>query len=166
MDLLDRPLPDFRLCDDQGREVTPATFAGHWTVLYAYPKDATPGCTREACDFRDAWPRITALGVKVYGLSRDSVRSHAAFIVRQSLPFPLICDPDAALLRPLGAFGPKVLYGRTMEGVIRSTFLVDPEGLVRHVWPKVRVAGHVAEVLTRLSDLMAGRTEAPGTRRR
>lgn len=153
MDLIGKPFPDFVLADETGRTVTRESLKGHWTVLYAYPKDATPGCTTEACDFRDAWPRLQAAGARVYGISRDPARSHQAFIAKQSLPFPLLSDPEADLLRRLGAFGKKLLYGRETEGIIRSTFLVDPGGILRHVWPKVKVAGHVAEVLARLEAL-------------
>jgi len=153
MILTGNPLPPFSLLDDQDTTVTPATFAGAWTVLYAYPKDATPGCTTEACDFRDNWARVQAAGAKVYGLSRDSVASHQNFVAKQDLPFPLLSDPDKTLLTPLGAFGKKVMYGKEVEGIIRSTFLVDPQGIVRFVWPKVSVKGHVEAVLLKLAEL-------------
>lgn len=154
MSLLGSPLPTFSLLDDEGRTVTPETLKGCWTVLYAYPKDATPGCTTEACDFRDHWGRVQALGAQVYGISRDSAASHQKFRAKQALPFPLLVDKDAELLRPLGAFGKKVMYGKEVEGILRSTFLVDPAGIVRHVWPKVSVKGHVEEVLGVLSGLV------------
>jgi len=148
-----QPLPPFSLADDRGGIVTPATLAGAWTVLYAYPKDATPGCTVEACDFRDHWARVQAAGARVYGISRDTVASHQKFVAKQELPFPLLSDPDKALLGPLGAWGRKVMYGKEMDGIIRSTFLVDPAGVVRHVWPKVSVKGHVEAVLAKLAEL-------------
>ena len=147
------PLPPFSLQDDQGHPVTTQDFKGHWTVLYAYPKDSTPGCTTEACDFRDSWTRVQSLGAQVYGISRDSLKSHQNFIAKQDLPFRLLSDPDLALLKPLGAFGRKLMYGKEVEGIIRSTFLVDPKGLIRHVWPKVSVKGHVQDVLDVLSKL-------------
>jgi peroxiredoxin Q/BCP len=153
MSLIGQPLPPFSLSDDQGATVTPATLAGAWTVLYAYPKDATPGCTTEACDFRDNWARVQAAGAKVYGISKDSVASHQKFRANQQLPFPLLADPDKTLLAPLGAFGRKVMYGKEVEGIIRSTFLVDPKGIIRHVWPKVSVKGHVQAVLDTLEKL-------------
>ncbi|MBI4912473.1 MAG: peroxiredoxin [Acidobacteria bacterium] len=152
--MVGKALPDFDLEDDLGNRVTPATLRGGWTVIYAYPKDNTPGCTTEACDFRDHWSRVQALGAQVYGLSRDSVKSHQGFIAKHSLPFRLLSDPEASLLKALGAFGRKVMYGREMEGIIRSTYLVDPKGIVRHAWPKVSVRGHVEEVLEKLKDLM------------
>ncbi len=147
-----QPLPAFALQDDQGQTVTPATLRGRWTVLYAYPKDHTPGCTTEACDFRDAWSRLQALGVQVYGLSRDSLKSHQSFIEKHELPFRLLSDPEAQLLRALGAFGAKRMYGKTVEGILRSTYLVDPEGIVRQIWSNVRVQGHVQTVLAWLAE--------------
>lgn len=146
-------LPDFELLDDQGATVTAAGLRGHWTVIYAYPKDNTPGCTTEACDFRDAWARVEALGARVYGISKDSVKSHQGFIAKQGLPFRLLSDPEAKLLKALGAYGRKVMYGKEMEGIIRSTFLVDPTGAIRKAWPKVSVKGHVQAVLEALEAL-------------
>ncbi|WP_257310064.1 peroxiredoxin [Geothrix fuzhouensis] len=151
--LVGQPLPAFSLQDDQGTTVTAADLKGHWTVLYAYPKDSTPGCTTEACDFRDNLARVQSLGAQVYGLSRDSLKSHQNFIAKQSLPFRLLSDPDRTLLEPLGAFGKKMMYGKEVEGIIRSTFLIDPKGVIRHVWPKVSVKGHVQDVLDTLKKL-------------
>jgi len=147
MSLTGKPLPAFSLQDDLGGTVTDQDLKGSWIVLYAYPKDNTPGCTTEACDFRDNWAQVQALGVKVYGISKDSVKTHQGFITKQGLPFRLLSDPDAVLLKALGAFGRKVMYGKEMEGIIRSTLVVDPEGVIRQVWPKVSVKGHVQEVL-------------------
>lgn len=154
--LLGHPFPAFSLQDDQGATLTAKDFKGRWTVLYAYPKDSTPGCTTEACDFRDNLARVQSLGAQVYGISRDSLKSHQNFIAKQSLPFRLLSDPDTALLKALGAFGKKVMYGKEVEGIIRSTFLIDPKGIVRHVWPKVSVKGHVAEVIEVLAGLQKG----------
>ena len=147
------PLPPVALKDDQDATVTHATLAGSWAVIYAYPRDATPGCTTEACDFRDNWARVQAAGARVYGISRDSAASHQKFAAKQELPFPLLSDPDKTLLAPLGAFGRKVMYGKETEGIIRSTFLIDPKGVIRHVWPKVSVQGHVQAVLEKLAEL-------------
>ena len=152
--LVGQPLPPFTLQDDQGATVTNADLRGAWTVLYAYPKDSTPGCTTEACDFRDNLTRVQALGAKVYGISRDSLKSHQNFKTKQSLTFPLLSDPDCTLLKPLGAFGKKIMYGKEVEGILRSTFLVDPKGILRHVWPKVSVKGHVQDVLDTLAKLV------------
>ena len=153
MSLVGQPFPAFSLQDDQGRTWTGKDLRGRWTVLYAYPKDSTPGCTTEACDFRDAFPRLGQLGAQVLGISRDSLKSHQNFIAKQALPFRLLSDPETALLKPLGAFGKKMMYGKEVEGILRSTFLVDPDGIVRHVWPKVSVKGHVAEVMEVLQGL-------------
>ncbi len=151
--LLGHPLPAFSLQDEQGATVTAKDFQGHWTVLYAYPKDSTPGCTTEACDFRDNLARVESLGAQVYGISRDSLKSHLNFIAKQSLPFHLLSDPDCALLKPLSAWGMKSMYGKAFEGILRSTFLIDPKGVIRHIWPKVSVKGHVADVLEALGSL-------------
>ena len=153
--MIDTAFPAFSLRDDQGRTVTRETWAGSWVVLYAYPKDSTPGCTTEACDFRDNWARVQALGAKVYGISRDSLKSHQNFVAKQALPFSLLSDPEATLLRALGAFGKKVMYGKEVEGIIRSTFLIDPKGVIRQVWPKVSVKGHVEGVIQALQNLQA-----------
>lgn len=153
MTLVGQALPAFSLSDDQGRTVTNVDLLGQWTVLYAYPKDNTPGCTTEACDFRDNWARVQALGAKVYGISRDSAKSHQGFIGKQKLPFGLLSDPDTQLLKALGAFGKKLMYGKEVEGIIRSSFLIDPKGVIRHVWPKVSVKGHVQAVLETLERL-------------
>ena len=153
MTLVGSQFPAFSLQDDQGNLATEKTFHGHWTILYAYPKDSTPGCTTEACDFRDNWARVQSLGAQVYGISRDALKSHQNFITKQELPFRLLSDPELELLKPLGAFGKKVMYGKEMEGIIRSTFLIDPQGVIRHVWPKVSVKGHVQDVLETLTRL-------------
>ncbi len=153
--MIDTAFPAFSLLDDQGRTVSRETWTGSWVVLYAYPKDSTPGCTTEACDFRDNWARVQALGAKVYGISRDSLKSHQNFIAKQALPFSLLSDPEATLLRALGAFGKKVMYGKEVEGIIRSTFLIDPKGVIRQVWPKVSVKGHVEAVIQALQNLQA-----------
>jgi peroxiredoxin Q/BCP len=151
--LIGNPLPAFSLQDDQDATVSAKDFKGHWTVLYAYPKDSTPGCTTEACDFRDNLARVQSLGAQVFGISRDSLKSHQNFITKQSLPFRLLSDPDCTLLKPLGAFGKKSMYGREFDGILRSTFLIDPKGIIRHTWPKVSVKGHVDAVIEMLRAL-------------
>jgi thioredoxin-dependent peroxiredoxin len=153
MILIDKPIPAFSLSDDQGATVTSKDFQGQWTVLYAYPKDATPGCTTEACDFRDNFARVKKLGAQVFGISRDSLKSHQNFIAKQELPFRLLSDPETQLLKVLGAFGKKMMYGKEVEGIIRSTFLIDPKGVIRFIWPKVSVKGHVDEVMEKLKEL-------------
>jgi peroxiredoxin Q/BCP len=158
-ELIGTKFPHFALSDDQGVAITQKDFSGKWTVLYAYPKDSTPGCTTEACDFRDNWSRVKALGAQVYGISKDNQKSHQNFITKQELPFRLLSDPEKTLLTPLGAFGKKIMYGKEVEGIIRSTFLMDPKGVIRHVWPKVSVKGHVEQVLKTLKDLQIAMIE-------
>lgn len=153
MSLIGSPLPAFALSDDQGTSVTNRDLMGQWTVLYAYPKDSTPGCTTEACDFRDNFARLKKAGAQVYGISRDSLKSHQNFIAKQELPFRLLSDPDKELLAPLGAFGKKIMYGKEVEGIIRATFLIDPKGIIRAHWPKVSVKGHVDAVVESLGSL-------------
>ena len=154
-ELIGKKIPHFSLLDDQGNTVTQKDFIGNWTVLYAYPKDSTPGCTTEACDFRDNLNRVKTMGAHVYGISKDNQKSHQNFITKQELPFHLLSDPEKSLLAPLGAFGKKMMYGKEIEGIIRSTFLIDPQGVIRHAWPKVSVKGHVEEVLKTLKELQA-----------
>ncbi len=138
--------PAFSLKDQGGKTVKLADFAGKHVVLYFYPKDSTPGCTQEACDFRDGHAKLLKKGAVVLGVSPDSEKSHAKFATKYSLPFPLLVDSDHALAEKYGAWGEKVLYGRKFMGIIRSTFLIAPDGKVKRVWPKVKVAGHADEV--------------------
>ena len=145
--------PDFKLESHAGGTVSKKDLAGQWAVIYFYPKDSTPGCTTEACDFRDNWQRVQKAGARVYGVSADTIKSHEKFAANQSLPFPLLSDPDKTMIEAYGAWGEKKMYGRTMMGIIRSTVLIDPKGVVREVWPKVKVAGHVDAVLARLAEL-------------
>ena len=144
------PAPDFHLQDSQGRDVRLAELRGQHVVLYFYPKDNTPGCTQEACDFRDEHPALEAAGARVLGVSPDSAASHQKFTTKYSLPFPLLVDAGHQVCEAYGVWGDKTLYGRTFQGVTRATFLIDPEGRVARVWPKVKVAGHVQEVLQAL----------------
>lgn len=124
-------------------------FKGRKLVLYFYPKDQTPGCTQEACDFRDNMARLTT-GAAVVGVSPDSVASHKKFREKQSIPFPLLSDPDKKTAEAYGAYGEKTMYGKKGMGIIRSTFLIDEEGVVKKAWRAVKVAGHVDEVLEEL----------------
>ena len=142
--------PDFQLKDQAGHEVTLSQFRGRHVVLYFYPKDNTPGCTQEACDFRDEHSALEAAGAVVLGVSPDDAKSHQKFATKFSLPFPLLVDEGHRVAEAYGVWGEKSLYGRTFLGITRATFLIDPEGLLAQVWPKVKVAGHVAELLARL----------------
>ena len=120
------------------------------SILYFYPKDNTPGCTKEACDFRDNLNRLTTKA-RVFGVSPDSIKSHITFKQRQSINFPLLSDPEKKVLEAYGAFGEKKMYGKLVKGVIRSTFILDSEGNVLKKWSPVRVKGHVDKVLEFLS---------------
>ncbi len=147
------PAPTFDLPTDGGGRLSSAALAGKPYVLYFYPKDNTPGCTTESCDFRDNFARIQAAGATVVGVSRDGVRSHDNFKAKYSLPFPLLADTELALHHAAGVWGHKKMYGKDVEGTIRSTFLVDGSGVVRAVWSPVKVKGHVDAVLAALQAL-------------
>jgi len=147
------PAPDFTLPDDSGREVTLSDLRGQPVILYFYPKDNTPGCTTEACDFRDNMARATSRGAVVLGISPDSVASHVRFKDKHDLPFPLLADTEHTVAELYGVWGRKKMYGKTFLGLVRSTFLIDSEGIVARVWPRVKVKGHVDEVLEALEEL-------------
>ncbi len=148
-----RPAPDFDLPSSDGGRVRLSDLKGKTVVLYFYPKDSTPGCTREACSFRDSQARLKKRGVVVLGVSPDSLPSHDKFREKYSLNFPLLSDADKAVAKKYGAFGEKVLYGKRTMGIIRSTFIIDGQGVVRRVFPKVKVDGHVDEVVKALAEL-------------
>ena len=145
--------PDFALVDAKGQKVSLSEFAGKDVVLYFYPKDDTPGCTREACGFRDLKREFDAIGATILGVSKDSVTSHGRFTSKYGLTFPLVSDPTGRILEAYGVWKEKSLYGRTALGVDRSTFLIDREGVVRKVWHGVKVDGHVDEVLAAVKAL-------------
>lgn len=125
-------------------------YAGRWLVLYFYPKDSTPGCTTEGLDFNALLPEFAALGADVLGVSRDSVKSHDNFCAKQGFTFPLVSDADEALCRAFDVIREKTMYGRTVLGIERSTFLIDPQGCIAAEWRKVRVPGHALAVLDAL----------------
>jgi peroxiredoxin Q/BCP len=140
-------IPAFALPGSDGRTWTNQDLAGKPYVLYFYPKDNTPGCTTEACDFRDAAKDIAKAGLTVLGVSPDSIKSHQGFIAKQSLNFTLLADQEHVLAGKLGVWAEKVNYGKTYMGIVRSTFLVGPDGVIAREWRSVKVDGHVAEVL-------------------
>jgi peroxiredoxin Q/BCP len=148
-----RKAPDFVLESSQGGELSLAELRGKTVVLYFYPKDDTPGCTREACGFRDSQAALKKKGVVVLGVSGDSLASHEKFKQKYKLNFPLLSDPDKAVAKKYGAWGEKVLYGKKTVGMIRSTFVIDREGVVRKVFPRVKVDGHVEQVLAAIAAL-------------
>jgi Peroxiredoxin len=124
-----------------------ADLKGQWVVLYFYPKDSTPGCTNEAKDFRDLYPKFRKRHAEIVGVSRDSAKSHANFAAKQELPFPLVSDPDEAWCRAFDVIHEKVLYGKRHMGVVRSTFLIAPDGRLAAEWRGVKVPGHAQAVL-------------------
>lgn len=142
--------PDFALKDANGKLWTLSDFRGRTFVLYFYPKDNTPGCTTEACGFRDRYDEFKKRGVEVVGVSADSETSHKSFAEKKNLPFILLSDPEKKTIEAYGALGEKKLYGRTFLGIVRSTFIIDGEGIVRKVFPKVTPAGHAEEILASL----------------
>ena len=142
--------PAFSLPSTSGGEVSLATLRGKKVVLYFYPRDLTPGCTVEACDFRDNLARVKAAGAELYGVSKDSLGSHQRFQQKYSLPFPLLSDEGSAVATAFGAYGEKLMYGKPVIGTVRSTFVIDEQGVIEHAWSPVRVAGHVDAVLAAL----------------
>jgi len=142
--------PDFTAQDETGKTWSLKDLKGKTVVLYFYPKDQTPGCTTEACDFRDNYEAFRKKGAVILGVSADSAASHQKFKDKQSLPFPLLVDADHTVMNAYGAWGKKVLYGREFEGIIRSTFVIGPDGALKDAIYKVKVAGHVDSVLAAL----------------
>ena len=143
--------PAFAGKDQAGNDVSLEALKGSWVVLYFYPKDDTPGCTKEACNFRDNHAAIRAAGATVIGVSGDSQASHEKFIAKYELPFTLVVDADRTIARAYGAWGIKKNYGKEYEGVIRSTFIIDRSGRVAKVWPRVKPGTHGDEVLAWLT---------------
>jgi len=143
-------VPDLELALGDGSSTRISAYAGKWLVLYFYPKDSTPGCTREGQDFRDLYPQFRAANAEVLGVSRDSVRSHANFAAKQEFPFQLVSDPSEALCNAFGVIREKNMYGRKVLGIERSTFLIAPDGRVHSAWRGVRVPGHAQAVLETL----------------
>jgi peroxiredoxin Q/BCP len=141
------PAPDFTAAADDGSTISLKALRGSVVVLYFYPKDDTPGCTIEACELRDAWDEIRAEGATVLGVSPDGPGAHQKFREKYQLPFRLLVDKDHALARAYGAWGEKKSYGRTYEGILRSTFVIDGRGVIQHVFRKVQPKGHAAEIL-------------------
>jgi peroxiredoxin Q/BCP len=143
--------PDFTLPADGGGEVSLSDYRGKKVVLYFYPKDDTPGCTTEACNFRDDYSELLAAGAVVLGVSPDSVKSHDNFKLKFSLPFALLSDPDHQVAETYGAWGEKKMYGKSYMGILRSTFIMDEEGKILKVFPKVKPKDHSQEVLAVLT---------------
>lgn len=139
--------PDFTLTDDRGESVSLADLRGRKAIVYVYPAALTPGCTKQACDFTDNLEVLTGQGYAVVGISPDQPEKLAKFREKENLTITLLSDPDNEMLREWGAFGEKKLYGRLVEGVIRSTFVLDEEGVITHAWYNVKATGHVAKIM-------------------
>ena len=147
--------PDFDLPDHEGRRHRLSGRRGHFTVVYFYPADDTPGCTKEACSFRDNHPAFVDADTEIWGLSPQGEASKERFRARYGLPFTLLADEDHAVADLYGAWGEKMNYGKTYQGILRSSFLVGPDGRIAHVWPKVKPEDHAVEVLAALGTLRA-----------
>lgn len=145
--------PAFSLKDQSGQTVKLTDFSGKYVVLYFYPKDDTPGCTKEACSFRDEHSKLEKAGAVVLGVSPDEEARHVKFIEKYKLPFTLLADTEHAVAEKYGAWGEKNNYGKKSMGIVRSTFLIGPDGKVAKVWPKVKPEGHGEEVLEALRAL-------------
>jgi thioredoxin-dependent peroxiredoxin len=144
--------PNFSLETDEGKKVSLKDFAGKKVVLYFYPKDDTPGCTKEACSFTENIGAIKKSGAVVLGVSADSVESHKKFKNKYSLTFPLLSDPNRETIQKYGVWKEKNMYGKKMMGVERTTFVIDEEGKIAHIFPKVKVDGHTEKVLEKLKS--------------
>jgi peroxiredoxin Q/BCP len=145
--------PAFTLTGPAGEKVSLKDFAGRDVILYFYPKDDTPGCTKEACGFRDAWDELQELGAVVLGVSADDADSHERFAAKYRLPFTLLSDPDRSVMTAFGAYGEKTMYGKKVVGVIRSTVWIGPDGRVRRHWARVaNAAEHPGKVLAALRE--------------
>lgn len=148
--------PAFRLESDVGGPIDSNSLRGQRFVLYFYPKDDTPGCTKQACDFRDLHPTFEEMGVRVLGISGDNLQSHGRFRKKYELPFPLLSDPGNLVAKAYGAVGERSMYGRKFIGVIRSTFVIGPDGRIETMYSPVRVPGHAEQVLEALHDTVEG----------
>ncbi|HEY9806999.1 MAG TPA: thioredoxin-dependent thiol peroxidase [Candidatus Obscuribacterales bacterium] len=142
--------PDFSLPDTQGNLVRLSDLKGRRVVLYFYPRDNTPGCTKEACGFRDAYSDYQAQNVVVLGISTDDAKSHAKFTTKYELPFPLLCDADAVVAQAYGSYGLKKFMGKEFMGVYRHTFVIDPNGTIERIYRKVKPESHATEILADL----------------
>jgi peroxiredoxin Q/BCP len=148
--------PAFALESSDGSQVKLSDLSGKIVVLYFYPRDNTPGCTVEATEFNAALPALAKLGAVVLGVSKDSIASHGKFRDKLGLGFPLLSDPDGKVLEAYGAWGDKVMYGKKLQGIIRSTVLIGKDGKVKQHWPKVSVKGHVAAVTEAVIEAVKG----------
>ncbi|MBT4124367.1 MAG: thioredoxin-dependent thiol peroxidase [Candidatus Pacebacteria bacterium] len=153
---IDKKAPlDINVLNEKGEKTSLQQMLGKYIVLYFYPRDNTPGCTTEACSFRDANTQLQELGVQVIGVSKDSIASHDKFTQKHSLNFPLWSDPDHALLEAFGAWKEKKNFGKIYMGIVRSTFIIDPQGKIIKTWEKVKTKTHTDEVLEFLEEYLS-----------
>ena len=143
--------PDFTLLSDHEQNISLKAQRGKKVVLYFYPKDSTPGCTREACDFRDQFAVFKKHGVEIFGISKDSAKSHTKFKQKYELPFTLLVDDKADVCEAYGVVDKKSMFGKTFLGITRTTFLIDEKGIIKAIWRKVKVTGHVEQILNELN---------------
>ena len=146
------PAPDFKLLDGEGNTVRLSDFSGQRVVLYFYPRDNTPGCTKEACGFRDQFPAFTGKNIAVLGVSTDDAKKHQKFSEKYDLPFPLLCDIDAVVAKDYKSYGLKKFMGKEYVGVLRQTFIIGPDGRLEKIYRKVKPAEHAAQILQDLED--------------
>jgi thioredoxin-dependent peroxiredoxin len=144
--------PNFTLNDAEGQALSLTDFLGQWVVLYFYPRDNTPGCTKEACGFRDRYDAFQEQNIQVLGISTDDAISHQKFVKKYSLPFPLLCDPDGLVAKLYESYGPKKFMGKEYEGIYRQTFSIDPVGQIVKIYRKVKPEPHAAELLEDIVD--------------
>ena len=147
--------PEFILSDQNGKKLKLSDFKGQWVLLYFYPRDNTPGCSKEACAFRDSFKEYEKIEAKVIGISTDSVESHGKFVKKYQLPFPLLADEDKKVVEQYGVWGMKKFIGKEHMGTIRTSFLIDPKGNIAKIYEKVKPADHAKEVLKDLREIGA-----------
>ncbi len=151
-----KKVPAFKLMITEDRIIKSQDLQGKNIVLYFYPKDNTPGCTLESRDFAKLYPQFKKANTEIFGISRDSIKSHAGFKAKCDLPFDLACDKDESLCQLFDVLWPKNMFGKIVNGIVRSTFLIDANGVLRHEWRKVSAAGHAQEVLQFASSMVTG----------
>lgn len=149
------PAPDFTEPTQHGTPLSLSDYRGQWVALYFYPKDDTPGCTKQACNLRDGVADLKAADIAVIGVSEDDVDSHVDFAAAYDLPFPLVADPEHRVLDAYGVYGERQMYGNTFMGTARTTYLIDPEGVIRHVFKRPRTGDHTAEILKKHAGLVS-----------
>lgn len=148
-----QPAPDFTGQIQDGSDLTLSDYRGSWVALYFYPKDDTPGCTKQACNLRDGMASLEEHGIKVIGVSEDDVDSHEEFAEKYNLPFPIVADPEHEVLDAYGVYGERSMYGNTFLGTARTTYLIDPDGVVRHVFKRPKTSDHTAEILKKYEGM-------------